>query len=524
MKKIFSLLAATLMAGSMMATTVASWNNGTCAAGEFTVTASDASKVSLSYSTKYNANKTACTAMTFTTSITASSGQPTDYYVKATAEGGFKAGDTVRFAPFTVMSESDFIGTKYANIRVYGDNAIVFETSSSATDKSAVTDGHEQAGDVQVREFVLTNDCDSLCFGRTGGTRINVLSFEVVRAGGSDPIVGADSIFYSFEAYGLDTIWTDSLFSNGVHVYSANETDNKNLMMIKEVKRSYDTHSFTKALYFAGSPKGNARYATVALDGPCTVTVYAMSSTNNASTTRSLYLSVGSLSDKTEVIRHTTDGSSQQIQKGTFVYNGTEATDLYFSVDGGFYLFGFEVAKQYFVTTHDDYATFCAPVDVVLPDALTAYAATEISEQWIHLEQMTLTENKLAANTPVVLMSEEDGTYALDMTENAESAIFEGTNLLMGTVARTQNPGNVFCLNSEAAAFQQYTGAYIPANKAYLQDATITAASVRIALGPTVATSVENIESVSVKKIMVNGRIHVVRNGNHYNLEGKVIQ
>lgn len=348
MKKIYSLCAALLMAGSMMATTVASWNNGSATAGNFSMKASDASKVSLSYSTKYNANKTACTAMTFTTSITASSGQPTDYYVKATAEGGFKAGDTVRFAPFTVMSESDFIGTKYANIRVYGDNAIVFETSSSATDKSAVTDGHEQAGDVQVHEFVLTNDCDSLCFGRTGGTRINVLSFEVVRAGGSDPIVGADSIFYSFEAYELDTVWTDSLFSNGVHVYSASETDNKNLMMIKSTKRNYGELSFTKALYFAGAPKNNGRIATVDVEWPCTVTVYAMSSTKNADTTRKMFLSSAAptSSNKTEVISHTTDGesSSQVIQVGT--YDCAQSGTLYFSVDGGMYLFGFSVVKK----------------------------------------------------------------------------------------------------------------------------------------------------------------------------------
>lgn len=346
MNKIYSLCAALLMAGSMMATTVAGWNNGTTLAGEFSLKATDASKASLSYSTKYNANSTSCTAMTFGSSITASNNQPTDYYVKTTAEGGFKAGDTVRIAPFTVMSATDFAGSKYANIRVYADNKKVYDSNASAEDKSAVTDGHEQPGDVLVHEFVLTDDCDSICFGRTGNTRINVLSFEVVRAGGSDPIVGADSIFYSFEAYGLDTIWTDSLFSNGVHVYSASETDNKNLMMIKSVKRSYGELSFTKALYFAGSPKSNGRIATIDVEWPCTVTVYAMSSTKNADTTRKLFLSEGSLSNKTEVVSHTTDGesTSQVVQVGT--YDCGAAGTLYFSADGGMYLFGFSVVKK----------------------------------------------------------------------------------------------------------------------------------------------------------------------------------
>lgn len=351
MKKIFSLLAATLMAGSIaisaMATTVASWNNGTCAAGEFTVTASDASKVSLSYSTKYNANKTACTAMTFGSSITASNNQPTDYYVKATADGGFKVGDTVRIAPFTVMSNEDFTGSKYGNIRVYADNKKVYDSKATADDKSDVTDGHEQEGDVKVHEFVLTADCDSICFGRTGNTRVNVLSFEVVRAGEEQeegPSVGADSLFYSFEAYGLDTVWTDLLFDNGVHAYSAQETDNKNLMMIKSTKRSYGDLSFTQALYFAGAPKNGGRIATVDVAWPCTVTVYAMSSTKNADTTRKLFLSSGSLNQDTEVISHTTDGSSQVIQVGTYDCNA--ASTLYFSADGGMYLFGFSVVKS----------------------------------------------------------------------------------------------------------------------------------------------------------------------------------
>lgn len=348
MKKIFSLFAVALMAGSSLAATVASWNNGSAVAGDFSVKASDASKVSLSYSTKYNASKTSCTAMTFGSSIQATNKQPTDFYVKATAEGGFKAGDTVRLAPFTIMSATDYAGTKYANIRVYANNTIAYESTATAEDKSAITDGHEQEGEVKVHEFVLSADCDSLCFGRTGNTRINVLSFEVIRESseqpGDDPVL-TDSIFYSFEAYSVDTVWTDSLFSNGVHVYSAEETEPKNLMMIKSVKRSYESLSFTKALYFAGAPKSNGRIATVDVQYPATVTVYAMSSTKNADVTRSLYLSEGSLSDKTAVITHTTDGTSdsQVIQVGT--YDCAQAATLYFSVDGGMYLFGFSVVK-----------------------------------------------------------------------------------------------------------------------------------------------------------------------------------
>ena len=171
--------------------------------------------------------------------------------------------------------------------------------------------------------------------------------------------VQPDSVFYSFEAYTIDTVWTDSLFSNGVHAYSAPEdaakSDNyKNLMMFKSVKRSYESLSFTKALYFSGAPKSNGRVATVEVTGPSKVTVYAMSSTKNAGVTRKLFLSEGSLSDKTEVIAHTTDGSadSQVIQVGT--YDCAQAATLYFSADGGMYLFGFSIVKKASIPTAID--------------------------------------------------------------------------------------------------------------------------------------------------------------------------
>ena len=173
----------------------------------------------------------------------------------------------------------------------------------------------------------------------------------VFTSNGETAPVQPDSVFYSFEAYTIDTVWTDSLFDNGVHAYSAPEdaaaeSAYKNLMMIKSVNRSYESLSFTKALYFAGSPKSNGRIATVDVQYPATVTVYAMSSTKNANVTRKLFLSEGSLSDKTEVIAHTTDGTadSQVIQVGT--YDCAQATTLYFSVDGGMYLFGFSVVKK----------------------------------------------------------------------------------------------------------------------------------------------------------------------------------
>ena len=150
-------------------------------------TEGDANGVSLAYSTKYNANKTVCTAITFTQSISVVEHAPTDYYVKATpAEGGFKAGDIISFQPFTQMGTSDYTGSKYGNLRIYGGSdehvAQLYETTATAEDKSDVTDGHEQEGEVKRHTYTLTADCDALYFGRTGSPRVNVLSFVVTRA------------------------------------------------------------------------------------------------------------------------------------------------------------------------------------------------------------------------------------------------------------------------------------------------------------------------------------------------------
>jgi len=176
--------------------TVTAYVQGIVNGGFVAMTTESDAKVNLAYSTKYNSNKTSCTAMTFTSSITSSHDTLTNHYCMITpAEGSFKAGDIVTFQPFTVMDSASFVGAKYGNIRMLGGGQVgdvykatkLYETASSATDKSDVTDGHEQAGDVKVHTYTLTADCDALFIGRTGNTRVNVLSFVVTRAKEDQP-------------------------------------------------------------------------------------------------------------------------------------------------------------------------------------------------------------------------------------------------------------------------------------------------------------------------------------------------
>ena len=359
MKKIFTFFAAALMAGSMNAQTLTfgegSTGNQTYGEGDFTMTVAG-----------------------WDGSHSATSGR---YF--GTAEDNKKSVGMIASGSGSIGSESrtcTFTSTYSGTLELYVCSGSDAERHITVGD--VTKDTKKEHDDVNNRDFYNVISFD-IKYGTTelksnGGIYLYKVVFT--SNGETAPVV-SDSIFYSFEAYSVDTVWTDSLFSNGVHVYSAEETDSKNLMRIHSVKRSYESLSFTKALYFAGSPKSNGRIATVDVQYPATVTVYAMSSTKNADVTRSLYLSEGSLSDKTAVITHTTDGTadSQVIQVGT--YDCAQAATLYFSVDGGMYLFGFSVVKK---------ATEEPCDDPVIPTAIDNTPATHKAVKAIENGQLVI--------------------------------------------------------------------------------------------------------------------------------------
>ena len=121
------------------------------------------------------------------------------------------------------------------------------------------------------------------------------------------------------------------------------------------------------------------------------------------------------------------------------------------------------VAKKYPVTIANGWATYCAPEDVLVPEGVTAYVGTSKESDVILLEE--LTDGIIPANCGVVLAG-DDNSYNLVSTTDASAA----TSVLSGTLSRTALPsGTIYCLNGSEGAFQQYNGAYIPANKAYYQ-------------------------------------------------------
>ena len=169
--------------------TIVDYANGVTAAG--TLVAEGAAVID--YTSKYNSNSTSCTVITLPNSYSSTKdGVTTHCYVEVSVEGGFKAGDSLTIQPFTSMSTSDFTGgKKYANIELRPVTGDVVGSAVNLTGSAAgaltVTDGHEEAGEPKTFGYVLPADCDKFRLARQGGTRINILSFSVIRRTLNDP-------------------------------------------------------------------------------------------------------------------------------------------------------------------------------------------------------------------------------------------------------------------------------------------------------------------------------------------------
>ena len=163
--------------------TLAEYSEGAIQSGAFSKVHTGEAKdtISMTYAAKYNKNKTSCTVITFTKSMTAD-----NHYVEVSIDGGFKAGDTITIQPFTSLDSASYAGTsKYANIlmRTVKDSVVSnqIDLTGSTGAAKTVTDGHEEAGDPKTFGYVLNEDCDAVRFGRGGNTRINLLSLNISR-------------------------------------------------------------------------------------------------------------------------------------------------------------------------------------------------------------------------------------------------------------------------------------------------------------------------------------------------------
>lgn len=152
-------------------------------------------------------------------------------------------------------------------------------------------------------------------------------------------------------------------------------------------------------------------------------------------------------------------------------------------------VFKIEEVSTYPLTISDaKYASLCLPFSVTLPEGLTAYKVSSVTNGTEHREMdLTAIERAIAANEPVIIGATTAGSY--DLTINAENTVAQSTdNWLTGaTVKRTGIEEDYFALGYKALStstsssddetttepaktvgFFRVTTHNMPANKAYL--------------------------------------------------------
>ena len=187
----------------------------------------------------------------------------------------------------------------------------------------------------------------------------------------------------------------------------------------------------------------------------------------------------------------------------------------------------------YPISISGSWASFCAAEDVELPSGVYAYVGNVVTDEAEGDDVLTINKvesNKIPANQGVLLYSETDGDYELTSTTGAP--VIEH-NIFAGTVARTANPNTstTYSLydNAGTIEFWNYTGKYIPANKAYLSysaPAGAPAKRLRVQVAPKMPTAVESIQqsAFSSQKVIENGQIVIIRDGVKYNVQGQIVK
>jgi len=150
--------------------------------------------------------------------------------------------------------------------------------------------------------------------------------------------------------------------------------------------------------------------------------------------------------------------------------------------------------------TSAGYATFCPTFNVSLPEGVTAYTVSAISNGYATLAEVST----IKAGTPVILQGEA-GEYALPIIEDAEAVI---TNFLKVSDGTVKGAANIYALaNKDGVGFYPVSSdVTIPAGKCYLETSAGEAAKERIDFDFSGATAIEAIatENASADDVIYN--------------------
>lgn len=172
MKKIFTLIAAALMAAGVQAQTLINYPTSSAGItlGGTTVTGT----------VKIHENKDAVDCVSLKNGFLTEE-KMNGNHIMLEVEGGFKAGDVVTLAGAINNSDETKRGT--ANLFVSADG----ETATSLKIFADFINGRLVADDPAEETFTLEADAEKLYIGRDGNTGTNLTLIKVVRPGGGDP-------------------------------------------------------------------------------------------------------------------------------------------------------------------------------------------------------------------------------------------------------------------------------------------------------------------------------------------------
>ncbi len=132
------------------------------------------------------------------------------------------------------------------------------------------------------------------------------------------------------------------------------------------------------------------------------------------------------------------------------------------------------------------YASVNYPFAVELPSGVTAYKVENETDAAVTLTELTLTDNVLPANTPVIVTVAAAGTYTLTLLpDNTDAAIETG---LKGTTMSVSAAAYILGKKDTDTEVKFYTladGSYVYPNKAYLDATSATAESLALKIGGT---------------------------------------
>ena len=170
---------------------------------------------------------------------------------------------------------------------------------------------------------------------------------------------------------------------------------------------------------------------------------------------------------------------------------------------------------SYSVTMNEyGWASFSSIDNLAIPSGLIAYKGA-LAVDVLSLDDV----DYIKANQGVILNGNANQTYELNLgTGSSDFA----DNDLKPASAWESHAGTIYCLKGDA--LYEYTGATMPANKAYLQVGGSSAPR-RISLQVNAEQGVENVKAdLKAEKFVENGQILIKRGENVFNLQGQIVK